>query len=84
MTLARGASAGVGRWGFGPFGIGMFFMWLIPLDFIVLTVLGIAWLVKTIGRGNNPVTPAQTYPSCERAVQVDWKNCPYCGDSPFK
>ena len=71
----------MGRWGFGRFGIGMFFMWLIPLGFIVLTVLGIVWLVKAIGSGNNPASPAQTCPSCGRSVQVDWKNCPYCGTS---
>ena len=74
----------MGRWGFGPFGIGMFFMWLIPLGFIVLTVLGIVWLVKAIGSGNNPASPSQTCPSCGHGVQADWKNCPYCGTSLLK
>jgi uncharacterized membrane protein len=74
----------MGRWGFGPFGIGMFFMWLIPLGYVVLTVLGIVWLVKAIRSGNNPVAPAQTCPSCGRGVQADWKNCPYCGASLAK
>ena len=70
----------MGRWGFAPFGgIGMFFMWLIPLGFIVLTVLGIAWLVKAVGGGNNPVAPAQSCPSCGRSIQTDWHNCPHCG-----
>nr|MBI2905371.1 hypothetical protein [Chloroflexota bacterium] len=41
MTLAPCALGGVGGWGFAPFGwIGMIFMWLIPIGFIVLTVLG--------------------------------------------
>ena len=74
----------MGRGGFAPFGIGMFFMWLIPLGFIVLTVLGIVWLVKAVGTGNDPVAPAQTCPSCSRTVQADWKNCPYCGTSLTK
>ena len=69
----------MGRWGFAPFG--MFFMWLIPLGFIVLTVLGIAWLVRSLGNGNNPVAQARSCPSCGRGVQADWKNCPYCGTS---
>ena len=77
--------SGYGGWGYGPgWGImgpwmmgGMFFMWLIPLSVIVLTVLGIAWLVKAIGGGTNPV--ASPCPSCGRGVQTDWKNCPYCG-----
>jgi ribosomal protein S27AE len=64
--------------------MGMFFMWLIPLGFIVLTVLGIIWLVKAIGSGNNLAASTQTCPSCGRGVQADWKNCPYCGTSLIK
>jgi len=77
---------GYRNWGYGGWGMmglgmmgGMFFMWLIPFSFLVLTVLGIAWLVRTIGGGNNPAAPGQACPSCERSVQADWKNCPYCG-----
>jgi hypothetical protein len=44
MTLAPGASAGVGGYGFMPFG--MFFVWLIPPGLLVLIALGIAALVK--------------------------------------
>ena len=79
MTLAPalrcGASAGVGPWMMG----GMMFMWLFPIGFLVLTVLGIAWLVRTIGGGNIPPAPAHACPSCGRGAQADWKNCPYCG-----
>ena len=72
----------MGRWGFAPFGwIGMFFMWLIPVSFLVLTVLGIAWLVRTIGGGNNPAAAIHACSSCGHSVQTDWKNCPYCGNS---
>ena len=70
----------MGGWGFAPFGwFGMFFMWLIPVGFLVLTVAGIAWLVKAIGSGNIPPAPAKTCPSCGRGVQADWRNCPHCG-----
>ncbi len=85
MTLAPGASAGVGpgmmgNWGFAPFGwIGMIFMWLIPIGFLVLTVLGIVWLVRAVGGGGNPTAPPRACPSCGRGVQSDWQNCPHCG-----
>ena len=50
MTLAPGASAGVGGWGMmSPFGfLGMMFMWLIPLGVLALIVGGIFWLVRTL------------------------------------
>ena len=70
----------MGGWGFAPFGwIGMLFMWLIPIGFLVLTVLGITWLVRTLGSGNNPPASAKTCPTCGRGVQADWRNCLYCG-----
>ena len=48
MTLAPGASAGVGSWGM-PFGfLGMAFMWLIPLGVLALIVGGIIWLAQTL------------------------------------
>ena len=66
MTLAPGASAGVGNWGNGgysmmnnwgysPFGwIGMLFMWLIPVGLIGLAVFGIIWLVRKTGNSTPP------------------------------
>jgi len=70
----------MGGWGFAPFGwIGMLFMWLIPVGLLVLTVLGITWLVRSVGSGNNPPAPAKACPSCGRGVQVYWRNCPHCG-----
>ena len=72
----------MGGWGFSPFGwIGMIFMWLIPVGFIVLTVLGVVWLVRAVGGGVNPPAPRQSCPSCGRGVQTDWQNCPFCGQS---
>ncbi len=90
FALMFGASLlgnwGYGGWGYGGRGMmgpwmmgGMMFMWLIPIGFIVLTVFGIAWLVRTISGGNNPSTQAHVCPSCGRGAQADWKNCPYCG-----
>lgn len=91
LVLMFGASLLLGRWGYGGWGYGgwgmmgpwmmggMFFMWLIPIGFLVLTVFGIAWLVRTIGGGNNPLTHAHVCPACGRGAQADWKNCPYCG-----
>jgi hypothetical protein len=71
----------MGGWGFGLFGfIGMLFMWLIPIGLVVLTVLGIVWLVRTAGGGSfTPAPPALTCPSCGRGVQADWRHCPHCG-----
>ena len=74
----------MGGWGFGPFGwIAMLFMWLIPVGFVVLTVLGVVWLVRAVsggaGQSPNPLSPARACPSCGRAVQADWRNCPHCG-----
>ncbi len=70
----------MGGWGFAPFGwIGMTFMWLIPIGFIVLTVLGVVWLVRAVGGGATLGSPARACPSCGRGVQADWRNCPHCG-----
>jgi len=72
----------MGGWGFGPFGwIGMLFMLLIPIGFLVLIVLGVVWLVRAVGGGANPPVPGHTCPSCGRDVQTNWRNCPYCGHS---
>ncbi|MEW6717044.1 MAG: zinc ribbon domain-containing protein [Chloroflexota bacterium] len=72
----------MGGWGIAPFGwIGMLFMWLVPIGFLVLTVVGIAWLVRTIGAGGSTAAPSRNCPSCGRGVRTDWKNCPYCGTS---
>ncbi len=70
---------GMMGWGYSPFGsIGMFFMWLIPLGFIVLTVLGVAWLVR-ISSSPTSLSTGHDFASCGLDVQADWQNCPYCG-----
>lgn len=94
LVLVFGASLlgspGYGGWGYRGWGMmgpwmmsGMFFMWLIPVGILVLTVLGIAWLVQNIGR-NNPTNAPHACPSYGRGVQTDWKNCPYCGTALVK
>ena len=83
--MMGGPGGMMGGWGYSPFGwIGMAFMWLIPLGFLALIVLGIVWAVKTVGGGNYPAAPAQTCSSCGRGIQADWKNCPYCGTALTK
>ena len=70
---------GMMGWGYSPLGwIGMLFMWLIPLGFVVLTVLGIAWLVRNVGNSTPPSSQSPC-PNCGKGMQADWQNCPYCG-----
>ncbi|MBI4768909.1 MAG: zinc ribbon domain-containing protein [Chloroflexi bacterium] len=67
--------------GFAPFGwVGMIFMWLFPLGFLVLTVLGIVWLVRAlVGGPNRNALPTRACPDCGKSVQAGWRNCPHCG-----
>ena len=75
----------MGGWGFSPFGwVGMIFMWLVPLGFILLVALGVVWLVRAVGSGNQSALAGQTCPSCGRTVQADWRNCPHCGTQLLK
>ncbi len=85
------AGWGYGGWGYGGWGMmgpwmmgGMFFMWLIPIGFLALTVLGIAWIVRTVGGDTNSAARGHTCPSCGRGVQTDWRNCPHCGTTLVK
>ena len=69
----------MGGWGYSPLGwVGMLFMWLILIGFIVLTVLGIAWLVKNVGNSATPLVQSPC-PHCGKGTQADWQNWPYCG-----
>jgi uncharacterized membrane protein len=70
---------GMMGWGYSPLGwIGMAFMWLIPVGFIVLTVLGVFWLVQNVGNSRLP-SSQNPCTNCGKSVQADWQNCPYCG-----
>jgi len=81
--MGPGMMGGYGGWGYSPLNwVGMAFMWLIPIALIVLTALGVVYLVRAVGSGSgNPSSVARTCPSCGRAVQLDWRNCPHCGAS---
>ena len=90
MTLAPGAhlpwrtvpgSVDVSPWGYSRFGwIAMIFIGLIPVGFIVIAILGIVWLVRSLGSFNPPAAD-HACPNCGKSVQADWQNCPHCGTS---
>ena len=73
----------MGNWGYSTLGwfgmgLGMLFMWLIPIGVLALIVYGVAALT----RNNGNSTPSSTLtpcPNCTKGVQTDWKNCLYCG-----
>ncbi len=70
---------GIMGWGYSPFGwFGMFYMWLIPVGFVILAGFGIAWLVRNSGN-SMPSSSQSSCPSCGMSIQADWKNCPHCG-----
>ena len=82
MFGGRGMMGGFGM----PFlGIGMF-LW--PLLFIGLIVLGVVWLVRSVARPAMPQAPAAPQPPaptaacahCGKPLQAGWMACPYCGE----
>ncbi len=91
MNGYRGLGPGMMRgFSIAPFGwILMLLMMAFPLGILVLIVLGVVWLVGAVSRsGQQPVAIQQpvpvpaavkTCPNCQRPVQADWRNCPYCG-----
>jgi hypothetical protein len=75
----------MGNWGYSPFGwfgmgLGMIFMWLIPIGILVLIGFGVASLVRNTG---NPPQASSLTPcsNCGKGTQADWQTCPYCGNS---
>lgn len=71
------------NWGYSPFGwfgmgLGMIFMWLIPIGVLTLIVFGVASLVRNTG---NPPQATSLTPctNCGKGTQADWQTCPYCG-----
>ncbi len=73
----------MGNWGhpllgwFGM-GLGMLFMWIVPLGVIGLIVYGAVVLTRNT-ENRAPSTPLAPCPHCGKGTQADWKNCPYCG-----
>ena len=94
-TPALSPVEGMGGWcpwcgGTGQFGgggllgglFGLLFMLLgllIPIGLLALLVVGIVWLVRSMGGVTAPPAPVKTCPSCGRTTEHDWQNCPYCG-----
>lgn len=75
---------GMMGWGFGSFGwLGVILRWLLPIALLALTVLGIVWLIRSLGRPNMPTSIAamQTCPNCHHPTQADWRLCPHCGQA---
>lgn len=75
----------MGNWGCSPFGwfgmgLGMIFMWIIPIGVIALIVYGVVALVRNTGSPPQVATQ-NSCPSCGKGVQTDWQNCPYCGST---
>jgi len=73
----------MGNWGYSPFGgfgmgLGMLFMWLIPIGIIALLVYGAVALTRN-SANNASTTPPTACPNCGKGTQADWRNCPYCG-----
>ena len=82
MMGGYGGPGMMGNWGYSPFGwfgmgLGMLFMWLIPIGAIALVVYGVVALTRKVG-DNAPVSSTPC-PNCGKGVQVEWKNCPHCG-----
>ncbi len=67
---------GMMGYGFMPFGG---WMWIFPLGFLVLVILGIIWLVKALGKPQSAPVGMHACKNCGNQVQDDWKNCPHCG-----
>lgn len=76
----------MGGWSFGPLGwLFMLLGFLFPLGLLALLILGIVWLVRQVSAPSGPITGPPSPPAgprcsnCDRAVQADWRLCPYCG-----
>lgn len=79
--MGPGMMGGFGRFG----GLGIIFMWIIPLGFLILLGSGIVWLVRAVTGSpyvGPPAPPAASVcPACGRPTQAGWQHCPYCGEA---
>jgi len=71
----HGMMGGYGGFGFMPFGG---FMFLGPILFLGLIVLGVVWLVRALTPAQTAATTLCTH--CGKMLQPNWKACPYCGE----
>jgi len=50
-----------------------------PVGLLVLLILGIVWMARVVSRSTaQSASPGQTCPHCGKAVEVDWRACPFC------
>jgi hypothetical protein len=56
----------------------MGFMMLVPVALLILLILGIVWLVRSLGK-TTPPTPTSSCPNCGQPTEPGWRNCPHCG-----
>ena len=77
-----GGGGMTGGFGMPFFGLGMITMLLWPVLIIGLIVLGVVWLVRSIGTPAAPQPPAAAIycSNCSKPLQPGWKACPYCGE----
>jgi hypothetical protein len=84
MPMMGGGTNGFhmfGGFGFPGGWLMMFGMLLIPLAFIGVLVLGGAAAVAGLTRLQSPTQVAvRTCKHCGKVNQMDWANCPYCGE----
>jgi putative membrane protein len=65
----------MGNWGFGPFAwLGIIWMWLIPIGFIILVVAAVVWLMRGLSsEGTGRISPnsnAESSPSPREILQT--------------
>ncbi|MBI5955349.1 MAG: zinc ribbon domain-containing protein [Chloroflexi bacterium] len=83
MMGGYGGPGMMGNWGYSPLGwfgmgLGMIFMWLIPIGVLTLIVYGVVALTRNAGN-ITPSTPLTSCANCGKGIQADWQNCPHCG-----
>jgi hypothetical protein len=74
----------MGGWGYSPLGwfgmgLGMLFMWIVPIGVLALIVFGAVSLTRNNGNSTPSSSSQPPCPNCTKGVQPDWSNCPYCG-----
>lgn len=69
---------GISPVGWFGMGLGMIFMWLIPIGIVALIGYGAVTLARNTGV-NPAAASLAPCPNCGKGIQADWQNCPYCG-----
>jgi hypothetical protein len=54
---------------------------LLPVGLLLLLILAIIWVARTVIRPTEQsFSPDQKCPHCGKAVDVDWRACPFCAE----